>query len=124
VTFEARLAFLLFFFLCWAIVGLLPWAAFAAVSRGRGALLALPTALAAACAAGILVPMLGQRDVTGFWLSLCAAVFGGAAGAYGGITFARRLESRRSPPQRPPLPHPIGARRPAAGEAPAPQPEE
>ena len=43
---------LLFFFLCWTIVGLLPWAAAAVLSRGRGAEWALPVAIVSATAEG------------------------------------------------------------------------
>jgi len=94
VTFEARLAFILGFFAIWCLIGLIPWAAAAVVSRGRGALPALPLALAGACTAGVLVPLLGQRDGLGFVLSLPAALAGGALASAAGIALGRRLAPR------------------------------
>jgi hypothetical protein len=91
VTFEARLAFILFFFFVWCVLGLIPWAIAAVIVRGRGALLALPLALAAACVLGVLVPLAGLKDGTGFLLSLAAALLGATAGAWGGILLSRRL---------------------------------
>jgi hypothetical protein len=98
MTFEARLAFIVFFFLCWTIVALLPWAVAAIWVRGRGALLALPLAVVAAWAAGVFVPLVGWRDAAGFFISLLTALIGGAGGAVAGIAFARRLEAARSRP--------------------------
>jgi hypothetical protein len=98
MTFEARLAFIVFFFLCWTIVALLPWAAVAVAVRGRGAILALPLAVLAGWAAGIAVPLLGWRDATGFFVSLAAALAGATAGSIAGIAFARRLEALRPRP--------------------------
>lgn len=91
VTLEARVAFILFFFLVWCLLGLIPWAVAAVMSRGRGALFALPLALAAAAAAGVFIPLVGLRDATGFFLSLPAALVAGALGAFAGIRLARRL---------------------------------
>src|SRR3989304_2859398 len=59
MTFEARLLFVLFFFVIWCVLGLFPWALAAVLSRGRGALLAPPLALAGAAPAGVLVPPAG-----------------------------------------------------------------
>lgn len=115
---EARLAFILFFFLCWCIVGLLPWATAAVIVRGRGALLALPLALGAASAAGVLVPMLGQRDVAGFTISLLTALLGGTAGSVAGLAFDRRLR-RIEPAREPPAtPTSLGERRPPSKPTP------
>jgi hypothetical protein len=100
MTFEARLAFLVFFFLCWLMVALVPWAVVAVVVRGRGAIVALPLAILAAWAAGITVPLLGWRDATGFFASLVAALIAGAAGSLAGIAFARRMESLSPRPSR------------------------
>jgi len=94
VTFEARLAFVLAFFALWCLLGLLPWAAAAVLTRGRDALLALPPALAAAAAAGVLLPALGLRDERGFLLSLLAAPAGSALATALTIVLARRLSSR------------------------------
>jgi hypothetical protein len=91
VTFEARLASVIFFLFVWAAVALLPWAAAAVIARGRGAAPALPLCIAAGCAAGVLVPVLGARDATGFFVSLFAAFFASALAAVGGIWLARRL---------------------------------
>lgn len=91
MTTEARLAFVLFFFAVWCFLGLLCWAFAAVIARGRGALPALPLALAAASAAGVAVPLLGARDLVGFFLSLLTAVIGGALGSAGGVALARRV---------------------------------
>ena len=97
MTLEARLGFILIFFLLWFIVGLLPWTVAAVLTRGRGALLALPLALAGAAAAGVIVPLAGQRDAAGFFISLPAALVGGALASAAGIHFARRLAASSSP---------------------------
>jgi uncharacterized membrane protein YeaQ/YmgE (transglycosylase-associated protein family) len=112
VIWEARLAFVLLFFLCWCIVGLLPWVAAAVIVRGRGALLALPLALAGASAAGVLVPALGQRDAAGFFISLATALLGGIAGSGAGLAFHRRLQRLVPPRQQPKVAHVLGSRRP------------
>ena len=91
MTFEARLGFLLFFFALWCFLGLLPWAVAAVISRGRGALPALPLALAAACAFGVFIPLIGLRDTAGFFISLPMALLGSALASAGGIWFARRI---------------------------------
>ncbi len=98
MTPEARLAFILLFSLLWCLIGLVPWAAAAVLARGRGALLALPVALTAAVAAGVLVPAAGLRDATGFFVSLITALAGGTLGATAGIYLARRLAAGRRPP--------------------------
>ena len=93
MTLEARLAFVLFFFALWCALGLLPWALAAVLTRGRGALLALPLALAGAAAGGVLVPLLGLRDALGLFLSLPAALVGGALASAAGIALGRRLSA-------------------------------
>ncbi len=98
MTFEARLAFLIFFFLCWTIVAFCPWIVTALYVRGRGAALALPLAVVAAWAAGVFVPLVGMRDVTGFFISLLAAFLAASAGSIAGIVFARRLEATGARP--------------------------
>ena len=103
MTTEARLAFVLFFFAVWCFLGLISWASAAVIVRGRGALPALPLALAAASAAGVAVPLLGARDLAGFFLSLLSAAVGGASGAASGIALARRVwpsQPGRSPAAR------------------------
>jgi hypothetical protein len=127
VTFEARLAFIAFFVLCWCVLGLIPWAVAAVWVRGRGALVALPLALASACSAGILVPLLGQRDAKGYFLSLATALVVGALGSAAGIAFARRLSAATPAPERPAVAHSIGAPRPATIPSPpaeSPEPSE
>ena len=116
MTIEARLAFIAFFLLCWCLLGLIPWAISAVRVRGRGAILALPLALAGACAGGVLVPLLGQRDLVGFLISLLTALIGSAAASFAGITFARRISAAGPASPRPAPQHPIGAARPAASE--------
>ena len=93
MIFEARLAFIVFFFLCWSIVALLPWAVAAVASRGRGAVWALPLAVAAAWAFGVFVPLAGWRDFGGFFASLFTALIGAALGSYAGIRVARHIDA-------------------------------
>lgn len=112
MTFEAKLAFIAFFLLCWCVLGLIPWAISAVWVRGRGALLALPLALVAACAGGVLVPLLGQRDPSGYLLSLATAVIGSIIGSAAGIAFSRKLAVLRPGAPKPAVPHPIGSPRP------------
>lgn len=96
MTFEARLAFILLFFALWCFLGLIPWAVAAVMVRGRGALLALPLALTGAAASGVLVPVIGLRDATGFLVSLPVAAIGGALGSVAGIAIARRMHPVQS----------------------------
>ena len=93
MTFEARLIFVLLFFALWSLLGFLPWSFAAVIRRGRHVLLALPLALAAASLAGVLVPLLGPRDETGFLLSIATAFLGGVLGTAAGITLAVRLSA-------------------------------
>ncbi len=99
MTVEARLAFILFFFVIWCLLGLIPWALAAVLVRGRGALPALPLALAAAAAAGVAVPLAGLRDATGLLVSLPIAVIAGALGSAAGIRLARRMQAAETPAQ-------------------------
>jgi hypothetical protein len=103
MTTEARLAFVVFFFAVWCFVGLITWAVTAVVVRGRGALPALPLALAAASLAGVAVPLLGARDAAGFFLSLLTAAMGGAAGSVAGVALARRMGRARERRTREPV---------------------
>ena len=123
VTSEARLAFIAFFLFCWCVLGLIPWSIAAAWVRGRGALLALPLALTAACAAGVAVPLLGQKDAKGYFLSLATAAIGSAIGSAAGIAFSRRLSSATAAPERPDIGHAIGSPKPASTPLPAESPE-
>ena len=91
MTIEARIAFVLLFAFAWAFFGLLAWAVLAVIRRGRGAVLALPLALAGAVAAGFLLPLAGLRDATGFFLSFPAALLGGGALAYAGARISDAL---------------------------------
>ena len=91
MTFEARLVFILAFFVIWSITALIPWAAAAVIMRGRGAAWALPLCIVAGCAFGVAVPVLGARDGTGFITSLLAAFAGSALAAVGTIALARRM---------------------------------
>jgi cytochrome c-type biogenesis protein CcmH/NrfG len=96
VTTEARLGFLLFFFLCWTVVGLMPWAIATVANRGRGAEWALPVAVVAAWAGGVLVPAVGLRDSAGFVISLFVAMAASAAGSYGAVAVWRRMEAEKT----------------------------
>ena len=91
MTFEARLIFVLLFFALWAFLGFLPWSFAAVIRRGRHVLLALPLALTAACLAGVLVPLIGACDETGFLVSIATAFLGGVVGTAGGIALALRI---------------------------------
>jgi uncharacterized membrane protein YeaQ/YmgE (transglycosylase-associated protein family) len=97
MTFEARVAFVIFFFGVWLFFGLMAWAAVAVIKRGRGALAALPLALAGAALGGVIVPLLGMQNGAGFALSLCTAAAGGFAGAYAGLAFASRMGMAQPP---------------------------
>jgi hypothetical protein len=90
VTVEARLAFILLFLVLWSVMALLPWAAVAVISRGRGAAISLPLCLAAGCAFGVAVPVLGARDAAGFLVSLLVAFTASAVCAGIVMVVARR----------------------------------
>ena len=91
MTFEARLIIVLLYFALWGFLGLLPWTLAAVARRGREVLPALPLALAAACLAGVLVPIIGARDATGFLVSIATAFAGGVAGTAAGVALSVRL---------------------------------
>jgi hypothetical protein len=93
MTFEARLIFVLLFFALWGFLGFLPWSFAAVIRRGRHVLPALPLALAAACLAGVLVPLLGARDLRGFLVSIGAAFAGGVLGTAAGIALTIRIST-------------------------------
>ncbi len=110
VTVEARIAFLVFFFGLWCFLGLFPWAVGAVLTRGRGALPALPLALAGAAAAGVLVPLAGMRDALGFFLSLPAALAGSGLATTAVIRAGRGREPGPARPGREHAPPPDQAR--------------
>lgn len=91
MTPEARLAFVVFFFAVWCFFGLISWAVAAVLARGRGALPALPLALAASCAAGVGVPLAGLDTFAAFLFSFATAFLAGAVASAVGIVVARRL---------------------------------
>ena len=91
MTFEARLAIVLLFFALWGFLGLLPWTFAAVARRGRQVLPALPIAVAAAWLAGVLVPIAGARDETGFLVSIATSFAGGVAGTAAGVALSVRL---------------------------------
>lgn len=97
MTFEARVAFVIFFFAVWLFFGLMAWAAVAVIKRGRGALPAFPLALAGAALGGVMVPLFGIQNGAGFALSLLTAIAGGFAGAFAGLTFASRMGMTQPP---------------------------
>ncbi len=94
MTFEARLIFVLLFFALWGFLGFLPWSLAAVISRGRHVLPALPLAVAASSLAGVLGPLLGARDLTGFLVSIGTAFAGGVLATVAGVVLARRLSIR------------------------------
>jgi hypothetical protein len=98
VTFEARLIFVLLFFALWGFLGFLPWSFAAVIRRGRHVLLALPQAVAAASLAGVLVPLIGARDETGFLISIATAFAGGILGTAAGVVLAVRLSAPSAGP--------------------------
>ena len=91
MTFEARLIIVLLYFALWGFLGLLPWTFAAVARRGREVLPALPTAVAAAWLAGVLVPIVGARNQTGFLVSIATAFAGGVAGTAAGVALSVRL---------------------------------
>lgn len=88
---EARIGFILLFLLTWSVIAIIPWAISAIATRGRGALLLLPIVILTAVTAGFIVPLAGQRDVTGFWISLAAALFGAIIASAAGAALIRRV---------------------------------
>ncbi len=93
MTVEARLAFILSFFVLWSIMALVPWAAVAVISRGRGSAIALPLCLAAGCAFGVAVPVLGARDAAGFLVSIFMAFIASGVAAIAVMVVVRRMDS-------------------------------
>lgn len=91
MTFEARVGFVIAFLLIWAVIGVIPWAVAAIRMRGRGALLLLPVVATSAILAGIIVPLAGAKDITGFWLSLFTALIGAIIAAVAGARFLPAL---------------------------------
>ena len=100
MTFEARLIIVLLYFALWGVLGLLPWAFAAAARRGRDVLPALPIAVAAAWLAGVLVPLIGGRDETGFLVSIGTAFAGGVAGTAAGVALSVHLAANDEPAER------------------------
>ena len=97
MTYEARIAFVLFFFAIWLFFGLMAWAAVAVIQRGRGALIALPPALLGAALAGVAVPLLVAQDGAAFVLSIFTSTAGGFAGAIAGTALASRMGIAHQP---------------------------
>ena len=91
MTFEARLIVVLLYFALWGFLGLLPWTFAAVARRGREVLPALPVAMATSWLAGVLVPIVGERDATGFLISIATAFAGGVAGTAAGVALSIRL---------------------------------
>lgn len=63
----------------WGALGLVPWSVALIAGRGRGALVALPFALAAGIGGGAFVPALVADDGLGFGVSLLTALAAGVA---------------------------------------------
>ena len=94
MTFEARLIIVLLFFALWGFLGFLPWSFAAVIRRGRHVLPALPLAVSSSSLAGVLVPLLGARDLTGFLVSIGTAFAAGTLATVAGVVLARRLSIR------------------------------
>ncbi|HEU5319197.1 MAG TPA: hypothetical protein VFX28_00245, partial [Methylomirabilota bacterium] len=82
-------------------IGLLAWAAVAVVRRGHGAIYALPVSLAAACAAGVGLPLAGLDDATGLLLSLVTALAGSFLGYAVVLALLRRFAPAKTAPPAP-----------------------
>jgi hypothetical protein len=91
MTFEARVGLVIVFLLIWGVIGSIPWAIAAIRMRGRGALPLLPIVITSAILAGIIVPLAGAKDVTGFWLSLLTALIGAVIASVAGAELLPRL---------------------------------
>ena len=109
MTYEARIAFVLFFFAIWLFFGLMAWAAVAVIKRGRGALIALPPALLGAALAGVAVPLIIAQDGAAFVLSIFTSTAGGFAGAIAGTALAARMGIVDKPVDESLRPHREGA---------------
>ena len=97
MTFEARLIIVGLYFALWGFLGLLPWTFAAVARRGRQVLPALPVAVAGAWLAGVLVPIIGARDETGFLVSIGTAFAGGATGTAVGVALSVRFAADGGP---------------------------
>jgi len=91
MNYEARVGFVFIFLLIWAVIGSIPWAVAAIRMRGRGALPLLPIVIMSAILAGIIVPLAGAKDVTGFWLSLLTALIGAIIASVAGARYIPRF---------------------------------
>ncbi len=78
----------------WAACGLLPWFAAFLVRRGRGAFRALPVAVVAGIAGGVLVPVFAKGG-TGVVISLMTATVAGAMATMA-VLIRDRLEVKPS----------------------------
>ncbi len=94
MTFETRLIIIILLFALWGFLGFLPWSFAAVIRRGHHVLPALPLAVAASSLAGVLVPLLGSRDLSGFLMSIGTAFAGGVLATVAGVVLARRLSIR------------------------------
>lgn len=101
MTVEARVLFVALFFAVWAFTGLVAWAAVAVLRRGDGAIFALPVSLAAACGAGVALPLAGLDDATGLLLSVVTAMVGALFGYVFVLVLLRRLSPAARTPSRP-----------------------
>ena len=101
MTVEARVLFVVIFFLAWAFVCLLAWAAVAVVRRGHGAIYALPVSLAAACACGVAIPLAGANDADGLFLSLVTALVGSFLGYAVVLALLQRFAPAKPAPKAP-----------------------
>lgn len=118
MTFEARVAFVLFFLFTWAVLAIIPWTVGTVGMRGRGGLLALPLAVLGGWLAGLAVPLAGMQDRSGLVLSMIACLAGATAGTVAGLAIARRIEATR--PERAPTRAPPLTPRPKVGAQTAP----
>lgn len=70
--------FLFLFFAAWCVLGVLAWIPLSLRRGAKGALFALPFALAGGAAGGAAVPLLGLDTGAGIGASMIAAACGGA----------------------------------------------
>lgn len=77
----------------WGTLGAVAWSAALIARGGRAPVGGLPLAVAIGIGAGAAVPALGAKDFAGLWLSLAAALVGGAAASMAAARLRRGLNA-------------------------------